>query len=86
MGNDKKNPDKLSFDERLNRAQKKTEDEWQERPPNSSMGIAFKMGAELVVGTGVGAFIGYWFDKWFDMAPLFLIVMLYWGLQAVCGT
>ncbi|MBL4638907.1 MAG: hypothetical protein JKY57_00075, partial [Kordiimonadaceae bacterium] len=51
MGNDSKNPDKLSFDERLNRAQKKTEDEWQERPPNSSMGIAFKMGAELVVGT-----------------------------------
>ncbi|MBL4838101.1 MAG: AtpZ/AtpI family protein [Kordiimonadaceae bacterium] len=82
MGDDSKNPEKMSFDERLNRAQKKTEDEWQEEAPNSSMGIAFKMGAELVVGTGVGAFIGYWFDIWFSMAPLFLIVMLILGFAS----
>ena len=82
MGNDSKDPEKMSFEERLNRAQKKTEDDWQDEPPQSAMGVAFKMGAELVVGTGVGAFIGYWFDKWFDTAPLFLIAMLILGFAS----
>ena len=43
------------------------------------MGIAFKMGVELVVGSGLGAFIGYWFDKWSGMAPLFMVMLLVLG-------
>tara|TARA_R110002096_G_scaffold33980_6_gene97467 strand:+ start:624 stop:935 length:312 start_codon:yes stop_codon:yes gene_type:complete len=83
MGKDTKDPSKKSFEERLNQARaKEAQDEWQENPPNSAMGVAFKMGAELVIGTGVGAFIGYWFDKWFGTAPLFLIALLILGFAS----
>lgn len=83
MGKDTEDPGKKSFEERLNQARvKEAQDEWQENPPNSAMGVAFKMGAELVIGTGVGAFIGYWFDKWFGTAPLFLIALLILGFAS----
>lgn len=79
MGENKNNPGENSFKERLARARKETEDEWQEEAPASPMGIAFKMGIELVVGSGVGAFMGYWFDKWLDTAPLFIVALLILG-------
>lgn len=82
MGKETKDPAQKSFEERLSRARVKVQDEWQEEPPKSAMGVAFKMGAELVVGTGVGAFIGYWFDKWFGTAPLFLLVLLILGFAS----
>lgn len=75
-----------SFEERLNQARKKSDEapsfEKADPVPTSSMGIAFKMGIELVVGSGVGAFIGFWFDKWFGTAPLFLIVLLIAGFAS----
>lgn len=86
MGEDNKSPDSLSFDERLKRAQEKAKGATPsldaDTPPNSPMGIAFKMGIELVVGSGVGAFIGYWFDKWLGTAPVFLVLLLILGFAA----
>lgn len=85
MGQDKENPDDRSFHERLKQAQAKAKgrsfEEAEERPV-SPMGIAFKMGIELVVGSGVGAFIGFWFDRWFGTAPLFLVVLLILGFAS----
>lgn len=85
MGEGTENPDDRSFEERLQRAQAKAKgqsfDDAEERPV-SPMGIAFKMGIELVVGSGVGAFIGYWFDRWFGTAPLFLVVLLILGFAS----
>ncbi|WP_262695903.1 AtpZ/AtpI family protein [Kordiimonas aquimaris] len=86
MGDTRKNPEEPSFDERLDRAQKKADDkpsfENAEDKSGSPMGIAFKMGIELVVGSGVGAFIGFWFDRWFDTKPVFLIVLLILGFAS----
>ena len=82
MAGDKNDPSHASFEKRLNHAQKKAQDEWTESEPSSSMGIAFKIGIELVVGTGVGAFIGYWFDVWFGTAPLFMLVLLILGFAS----
>lgn len=83
MAGDRKDTGPDSFDERLSRAQKKAQDEWTEPDrAKSPMGVAFKMGIELVVGSGVGAFIGYWFDKWFGTAPIFLIVLLILGFAS----
>ncbi len=85
MGQDKENPDDSSFQERLKQAQAKAKgrsfEEAEERAV-SPMGIAFKMGIELVVGSGVGAFIGFWFDRWFGTAPLFLVVLLILGFAS----
>ena len=86
MGDTNKTPEEQSFEERLNRAQKKIGDapsfENAEEQTPSPMGIAFKMGIELVVGSGVGAFIGFWFDRWFDTKPVFLIVLLILGFAS----
>jgi len=83
MGNDKKSPDEQSFEERLRQAQVKVQSDTSFEAagdkPASPMGIAFKMGVELVVGSGLGAFIGYWFDKWSGMAPLFMVTLLVLG-------
>lgn len=83
MANDNKSPDEQSFEERLRQAQVKagndTSFESAGDKPTSPMGIAFKMGIELVVGSGLGAFIGYWFDKWSGLAPLFMVTLLVLG-------
>lgn len=86
MAKDIKSQDDRSFEERLSQARNKAEltpsFEKAEDVPTSPMGIAFKMGIELVVGSGVGAFIGFWFDRWFGTAPLFLIVLLIAGFAS----
>jgi len=78
VGNDNKSPEQEAFDERLNRAQLKAKPVEPDDPDTASR-VAFKMGIDLVAGTGVGLFMGYWIDKWFDTAPVFLIVLLILG-------
>lgn len=41
---------------------------------------AMRISTELVVGTLVGAFIGYHLDGWFKTMPLFFIICLFLGL------
>lgn len=86
MANEPKSQQDRSFEERLDQARKKSDAapsfEKADPVPSSPMGVAFKMGIELVVGSGVGAFIGFWFDKWFGTAPLFLIVLLIAGFAS----
>lgn len=43
---------------------------------------ATRMSIEMVVGTLVGAFIGYHIDGWLGTMPLFFIVCLLLGLAA----
>lgn len=86
MADERKSQQDRSFEERLNQARKKADEapsfEKADPVPTSPMGVAFKMGIELVVGSGVGAFIGFWFDKWFGTTPLFLIVLLIAGFAS----
>ena len=83
MADNNKSPDELSFEERLRQAQVKVSEDTSFEAagdkPVSPMGIAFKMGVELVIGSGLGAFIGYWFDKWSGLAPLFMVTLLVLG-------
>jgi len=79
VGEDKKNPTEATFEQRLNLAQKKAEKVPDPERVSTASGIALKMGVELVAGTGVGAFMGFWIDKWVGTAPLFMIVLLILG-------
>jgi len=79
VGDDNKSPEQETFDERLNRAQMKARGPEAPDEPDTASRVAFKMGVDLVAGTGVGLFMGYWIDKWFDTAPVFLIVLLILG-------
>jgi len=82
MVENKQDPKLKALEQRLTQARKEAPAEWREEPPRSAMGAAFKMGAELVVGSGVGAFIGYWFDKWLGTMPIFLVLLLMLGFAS----
>ena len=79
MGDEDENPKQETFDERLNRAQVKVQGAPEAEQPDNASNVAFRMGVDLVAGTGVGAFMGYWVDKWFETAPVFLIALLILG-------
>jgi ATP synthase protein I len=50
------------------------------------MGIAFRLGTELVVATMLGALMGYAVDSYFDTKPWGMLVGLIFGLAAGCLT
>lgn len=70
-----------ALDARLKAARGVEESEVEEAQP-SALGVAWKLGMELVVGVCVGAFIGYWIDIWFGSNPVGLLVMIFLGFGA----
>ena len=59
---------------------KKIEDDREKR--GSFMGIAFKLGTELVAAVVVGTIIGFILDSWFDTKPWFIIAFFFIGVVA----
>lgn len=49
---------------------------------SGALGMAFRLGAEMVVGIGIGGVIGWALDSWLGTAPVFLIVFLLLGSGA----
>ena len=43
------------------------------------MGIAFKLGTELVASVGVGTIIGFILDNWFGTKPWLIIIFFFIG-------
>lgn len=59
------------------------------RPPeentgarSGALGMAFRLGAEMVVGVAIGGVIGWALDSWLGTAPAFLIIFLLLGSGA----
>jgi ATP synthase protein I len=50
------------------------------------IGIAFRLGTELVVATMIGALMGYAMDNYFDTKPWGILVGLIIGAAAGCLT
>jgi F0F1-type ATP synthase assembly protein I len=50
------------------------------------IGIAFRLGTELVVATMIGALMGYAMDKYFDTKPWGILIGLIFGGAAGCLT
>jgi ATP synthase protein I len=50
--------------------------------PNSGLGMAMRLGTELVVATMIGAGAGYWLDGYFGTEPWLLIIFLVFGAVA----
>ena len=46
------------------------------------MGIAFKLGTELVASVGVGTIIGFILDNWFGTKPWLIIIFFFLGAAA----
>ena len=47
--------------------------------PGSAMGLAFRVGIELVAGVAVGVGIGYALDRWLGTGPWLMIVFFFLG-------
>jgi len=45
----------------------------------SFMGVAFKLGTELVAAVVVGTIIGFILDSWFDTKPWLIIIFFFIG-------
>ena len=50
--------------------------------PKGGFALAGRVSTELVSGLVVGAFIGYWLDKWLETSPLMLVVLFFVGAVA----
>ena len=48
----------------------------------SFMGVAFKLGTELVAAVAVGTIIGFILDNWFDTKPWLIIIFFFLGAAA----
>ena len=48
----------------------------------SFMGIAFKLGTELVAAVAVGTIIGFILDSWFDTKPWLILIFFFLGAAA----
>lgn len=48
------------------------------------LGIAFRLGTELLVATALGAVMGYALDDFLDTSPWFLILGVFMGGAAGC--
>ena len=49
---------------------------------SGALGMAFRLGAEMVVGVAIGGVIGWALDSWLGTAPAFLIMFLLLGSGA----
>jgi len=48
----------------------------------AALGSGFRLGLELVSGVLVGAFVGWWLDRWLHTSPAMLLVCFFLGLAA----
>lgn len=46
------------------------------------LGMAYRVLVEMIAGVGVGGFLGWWLDTWFETRPILLVVMLVLGFAA----
>lgn len=79
---------KLPQNDELEKLEKKIESlkgrisEPEQKEPDNSASLGYKMLMELVSGVAVGGFIGFWLDKWLSTTPLFLLLFLLLGMAA----
>jgi ATP synthase protein I len=84
MADDKRPPSFEDFDARLGklRPQEKASGTAEPEPPKFQFGSGLQAGIEVVAGVGGGLLLGWGLDRWFETAPLFLIVFFILGAAA----
>ena len=53
-----------------------------QKNPNSNIGFAFKMSAELISAVAVGTIIGFILDNWFGTKPWLILIFFFAGVIA----
>jgi ATP synthase protein I len=77
-------PDELR--QKIKEAQDRQNEGKPHKAASSSKGradsIAFRAATDLVSGVAVGAFVGYWIDRWLGSQPFGMIILLFLGFIA----
>ncbi len=73
-----------ALDARLREARGKAEDanpesEDKNQPPSSALGLAFRVGVELVSAVAIGVAIGWLLDQWLGTRPWLMLVFIFLG-------
>jgi ATP synthase protein I len=74
------------FDRRLreaeDRARQRTAEEPSDRHRAEGMAVGLRIAVELAAAVAIGTAIGYGLDRWFETAPLFLVIFFIVGCAA----
>ena len=73
-----------TLDKRLANARGRAHEFSQERdekklPPGNALGLAFRIGVELVSAVAIGLAIGWLLDRWLDTKPWLMLVFIFMG-------
>ena len=73
-----------ALEARLREARAKAEDITPEskeknQPPKSALGLAFRVGVELVSALAIGVAIGWLLDRWLGTRPWLMLVFIFLG-------
>ncbi len=49
------------------------------QPPQNALGLAFRVGVELVSAVAIGVMIGWLLDRWLDTRPWLMLVFIFLG-------
>lgn len=55
-------------------------DEAEPKASSGAMAQGYRQATELIVATLVGAFLGFWLDRWLNSSPAFLISLFLLGM------
>ena len=50
-----------------------------QEPKPQGVGLAMRMGVELIAGAAVGSALGFWLDKWLGTSPILFIICFFLG-------
>ncbi|WND01993.1 AtpZ/AtpI family protein [Temperatibacter marinus] len=71
-----------SLEERLKKARNQGEPDVDEGGKPSPMGLAWKLGIELVIGVVVGLYLGSYIDDWLGTKPIVMILLVLLGFAS----
>ena len=85
MGQDRRQPALDELESRLRQAGRKSRREPDDGPdgaPQSGLGQAIRVAAEMVAALLLGGIAGWWLDSWLGTRPWLLIAFLFLGMAS----
>jgi ATP synthase protein I len=70
------------LESKISESRKKRQPVQENRANASMLGLAWRLTIEMLVGIGVGGYLGWWLDKAFGTKPIMMLVLLMLGMAA----
>ena len=70
------------LESKISESRKKRQPVQENRANASMLGLAWRLTIEMLVGIGVGGYLGWWLDRAFGTKPIMMLVLLMLGMAA----